>query len=145
LNCNGGFHLVKKSYLIGFIIFLLMAMTGIALLAQNSVDDRGDTNDPATNPRANACYAGGSLDDSCDADWKWVCGWGIIRVESGLLNRAVLSSECQALMPALATAVPPSNGKSKTSNTGIPAPVVTEEAGGGVGNDSIFVTATPPI
>jgi hypothetical protein len=136
---------MKKSYLIGFIIFLLMAMTGIALLAQNSVDDRGDTNDPSANPRANACYAGGLLDGLCDADWKWICGWGIIRVDAGLLNRAVLSSECQALMPALATAAPPSNSKSKTSDADIPAPVVTEDAGGGAGNDSIFVTATPPV
>jgi hypothetical protein len=106
---------VKKSYLIGVIVFLLIAMSGIALLAQNGVDDRGDSNNPVTNPRANACYAGGSLAGTChDLAWKWVCGWGIIRVEQGILNRAVLSSECQALMPALEPTFTP-NAKEKVT------------------------------
>ena len=104
---------MQKSYLIGLLFVLLIAMSGIALLAQNSVDDRGDANNPAINSRANACYAGGSLAGKCDADWKWVCGWGIIRVEEGMLNRASLASECQGLMPALEpTYTPQANTKS---------------------------------
>jgi hypothetical protein len=112
-------NLMKKSYLIGLLFVLLVAMSGIALLAQSTVDDRGNANDPVTNPRANACYAGGSLAGKCDAEWKWVCGWGIIRVEEGLLNRAVLASECQALMPVLEPTYTP---KAKVNTTEDVAP-----------------------
>jgi hypothetical protein len=121
---------VKKPYLIGFIFFLLVAMSGIVLLAQNPLDDQGNPNDPAINSRANACYTGGSLAGKCDAEWKWVCGWGIIRVEEGILNRAMLSAECQALMPVLAP-------------TYTPRPLNTQQSNG-AGSNSIFTTPPPP-
>jgi hypothetical protein len=94
--------LVKKPYVMGLIFLLFAAMSAVGLLAQSGVDDRGTPNNPATNPRANACYTGGSLAGTCqDFEWKWVCGWGIIRVEAGILFRHQLATECQALMPAL--------------------------------------------
>lgn len=126
---------MKKPCVIGFLFILFIALSGIALLAQNSVDDQGDPNDPATNPRANACYAGGSLAGRCNVEWEWVCGWGIIRVEKGLLNRAVLASACQPLMSGqLSTNASQSNRGSSNSNA---------VSGGGTGNESIFFTNTP--
>jgi hypothetical protein len=114
--------LMKKAYLISLIIFVLIAMSGIALLAQSSVDDRGNANDPSTNPRANVCYAGGSLAGKCDAEWKWVCGWGIARVEAGMLNRAVLASECQGLMPVLEPTYTPRAKVNVTEDVSPPTP-----------------------
>ena len=119
--------LMKKSYLIGLLFVLLIAMSGIALLAQSSVDDRGNANDPATNSRANACYTGGSLAGKCDAEWKWVCGWGIARVEAGMLNRAVLASECQGLMPVLEPTFTPRAKVNTTEDVSPPLPTLTKK------------------
>lgn len=117
---------MKKLYLLSLVCLAMFAMSAVVLLAQTTVDDRGNPNDPATNPRANVCYTGGSLAGKCDEEWKWVCGWGIARVEKGIFNRAVLSAECQNLMPALEPTYTPPAKESK-----------------GAGNDSIFPTTTP--
>lgn len=108
---------MKKISITALVLFLLVGLSGIALFAQTGVDDKGVVNDPATNPRANACFAGGSLAGTClNLEWKWVCGWGIIRVEKGLLSRETLSPECQALMPALLpTYTPPPGTKAATA------------------------------
>jgi hypothetical protein len=116
---------VKKPYLIGLLFIFLIAMSSMVLLAQNNADDKGIVNDPATNPRANACFTGGSLFGKCDADWKWVCGWGIIRVEEGILNRAVLIPQCQSLMPALAPTYTPQASNEDDKPT--PFPTKTPE------------------
>lgn len=112
---------MKKSYVIGLFFVFLLAMSSLMLMAQNGVDDTGIDNDPATNPRANACYTGGSLAGQCNAEWKWVCGWGIIRVEEGLLNRANLATECQGLMPAPEPTYTP-QANTKITSTPIPTP-----------------------
>jgi len=108
---------MKRIYITGLVVFLLVALSGIALFAQSSVDDKGVVNNPANNPRANACFDGGSLAGTClNLEWKWVCGWGIIRVEKGLLFRETLSAECQALMPVLLpTYTPPPSTKAATA------------------------------
>jgi hypothetical protein len=72
-------------------ISVLLVMVGV-LAAQ---DDQGKVNDPGPNERANACFAGGSLEGKChttdadrdgdidqlDVEFMWWCGWYLIRVE----------------------------------------------------------------
>lgn len=78
------------------LIFLLM-MIGILSLSVVSTLAQED-NDPNTNPDANACLAGGSMEGKCnndadgdgvvtdeEIDWQWTCGWYLIRFEHGLL------------------------------------------------------------
>ena len=72
-------------------VSVLLVMVGV-LAAQ---DDQGKVNDPGANERANACFAGGSLEGKChttdadrdggidqlDVEFMWWCGWYLIRVE----------------------------------------------------------------
>jgi hypothetical protein len=117
---------MKKVYIVSLMICLLLAVSSISLFAQNNTggttangqqtqtfngnagranfDDFGNANNPFTNQRANACYLGGSLAGICDTQWEWECGWGIIRVENGMIPSALLSQQCQALKASPATA-----------------------------------------
>jgi hypothetical protein len=45
-----------------------------------------DPLNPRSNPAANACYAGGSMEGRCDSDYLWVAGWYLIRLEHSLLR-----------------------------------------------------------
>ena len=47
------------------VVVALLGLLAFGAMAQG-VDDEGNTNDPAVNPRANACYEGGSMFDKCD-------------------------------------------------------------------------------
>jgi hypothetical protein len=119
--------MMKKHFVLSLVMVLMAALTVVVMLAQNSVDDHGTSNDPLKNERANACYTGGSLAGKCNEEWKWVCGWGIIRVEEGLLPRQVLSAACQSLMPALAPTYTPQPRSAEVAATAVPFPSNTPE------------------
>lgn len=90
------------------VVAVLVVFVG-ALLAQ---DDEGNVNDPGFNPRANACFAGGSLEGKChttDADFDgdiddldiafmWWCGWFKIRVEYRHIPPAAAPAGCHAVL-----------------------------------------------
>jgi hypothetical protein len=74
---------------------LLIFAVSVAFAQTQSVDDQGNPNDPRINPRANACYAGASMEGKCHiagnpelTDWHWTAGWYLIRFEYGLISRA---------------------------------------------------------
>jgi len=74
--------------LISVLLFLLLLVMSFSVIhAADSVDDQGNPNDPTVNDRANACYAGGSLEGKCDSDILWAAGWYLIRFEFGTFER----------------------------------------------------------
>ena len=79
------------------VVLTLLLLATQLVVAQ--VDDEGNVNDPTTNPRANACYEGGSMQDKCDTDWEWKCGWHLIRFEEGLTPLDQFPIECSSLLP----------------------------------------------
>jgi hypothetical protein len=95
---------MRKVILHVIVLLLVGLLVGLAL----AQDDRGDPNDPETNERANACFAGGSWEGKChqtdtdfdgdvdehDINWMWRCGWYRIRAEKGLLKEGDYPSEC---------------------------------------------------
>lgn len=62
-----------------FVVVLSAGMT----LAQDTAEPL--PNDPAVNPDANACFAGGSMEGTCVTDSEWIAGWIKIRNEAGLI------------------------------------------------------------
>ena len=105
-----------KSLVIGMILLLLL-VTGAVALAQ----DEGGSNDPATDPNANACYTGGSLEGKCGTsdldhdgvveDWEvnlmWTCGWYLIRYEHYGIPRSAVPQDCEFLLPPIPEAPAP--------------------------------------
>lgn len=90
-----------KSFTIVFLIALLSIVTVVA---------QDGANDPSTNPDANACYEGGSLEGKCNSDlngdgvvsdaeidWSWNCGWYAIRVENGILPTSSVPNWCGSM------------------------------------------------
>ncbi|MFQ3647106.1 MAG: hypothetical protein SNJ54_10300 [Anaerolineae bacterium] len=83
---------------------LILVVVG-AIMAQ---DDQGQVNDPGFNERANACFAGGSLEGKChttdadrdgdidqlDVEFMWWCGWYLIRVEYKQLPMSAAPEGC---------------------------------------------------
>lgn len=97
---------------------LVLAMVGFAALpvmAQENTDDQGNPNNPAVNDRANACFAGGSMQGQCDDELKWTAGWHLIRFEKGLLKREDVPDWANWVLPPL-----------------LPPPPVSGSAGGPV-------------
>jgi len=89
-----------------FLVILVaaFALSVVGVLGQEAPFD----NDPATNPDANACYEGGSMEDKCnddmngdgvvtqnEIDWAWNCGWYLIRYEN---NMGGLPADCVSLL-----------------------------------------------
>jgi hypothetical protein len=91
---------MKRSYLIGGALYIIIMILGIALLLHDGLDDDGMPNIPLFNERANACYGGGSLAGTCATEADWQCGWSWIRLENGLMTREDFPQECHALLPA---------------------------------------------
>lgn len=88
--------MLKKLILLIYIAFLI----GTVVIAQTGLDDQGKPNDPNENERANACYEGGSMEDKCDTDWEWMCGWYIIRLDpQNEASRAEFPPACINLLP----------------------------------------------
>jgi hypothetical protein len=97
-------------------ILLSLWLAGVSL----AQDDQGNPNDPTVNERANACFAGGSLEGKChttDADangviddldvaFMWWCGWYIIRAEQGLLRAEDTPEGCYFEPAPVATGCP---------------------------------------
>jgi len=91
-----------------FVLTLILMISSLIILAQ-------EDNDPATNPDANACYAGGSLAGTCsttdvnkngviddgDIEWMWTCGWYLIRAEQGMISADDLHPEGCNLPPEI--------------------------------------------
>lgn len=73
---------MSSKTLLAVLVFLLFA----GIVSAFGLDDRGNPNDPNTNPRANACYAEGAMAGKCDTDWEWNAGWYLIRYQYGLLG-----------------------------------------------------------
>lgn len=105
---------MHRRYVFTLIVALLLVIVGV-LLAQ---DDQGNVNDPGFNPRANACYTGGSLAGKChttdadrngviderDIEYMWTCGWYLIRVEFKQLPPSAAPTGCNIVFP---TPIPP--------------------------------------
>lgn len=103
--------------LLGFMMVVVSVWFAGGSFAQ---DDQGNPNDPALNERANACFAGGSLEGKChttDADangviddldvaFMWWCGWYIIRAEQGLLRAEDTPEGCYFEPAPVATGCP---------------------------------------
>lgn len=89
---------MKRSLIILFLFFIFVL---VPLVAAQSIDDRGNPNNPNDNERANTCYDGGSMADKCISDWEWVCGYYLIRFEYGILSRENFPSDCAVLLPSL--------------------------------------------
>lgn len=101
---------------------LLASLVLVAIGAVMAQDDTGKVNDPGFNERANACFAGGSLEGKChttdadrdndidqlDIDFMWWCGWYIIRVEYKQLPASVVPDGCyfEPAPPPTPTAAP---------------------------------------
>jgi hypothetical protein len=65
-------------------LILLCAVTFVAVFAQ---DAPLNPLDPKTNPDANACFEGGTLEGKCDSQILWEAGWYLIRFEKELISR----------------------------------------------------------
>lgn len=75
------------------LIFLMLLISSVSLLAQG-VDDEGNSNDPNSNDRANACY---DETANCTSEWDWICGWHFIRWQADSSYEMPLT--CQVLLP----------------------------------------------
>jgi hypothetical protein len=62
------------------ILLLIFIVTSVIAIAE----EHGSSNDPGTNPDANACYEGGTWEGQCDSEVAWQCGWYLIRYDSGM-------------------------------------------------------------
>jgi hypothetical protein len=93
---------MKPTRFIQMVAFLLIVISGSGLWAQDSsLDDQGHVNNPFTNPRANACYAGASLAGTCTTQAEWECGWAFIRFEYAIFPREMFTTPCALLLPEL--------------------------------------------
>lgn len=88
-----------KRPLILVVLVVSLLLPALFIRAAVGVDDRGNPNDPAVNPRANACYTGGSLEGKCHTEVEWVAGWYLIRFESGILSRDEVPEDYQWVLP----------------------------------------------
>jgi hypothetical protein len=118
-----------------------------ALMAQ---DDRGNVNDPGFNERANACFAGGSLEGKChttdadfdgdiddlDIEYMWWCGWYKIRVEFRHIPRSAAPEGCQPLLAPLSvpSGAPAAGGGSVSPACDLPPSAIVFYFGGGPDN-----------
>ncbi len=85
-------------------LFLVLVLSlALVVMAQ---DDRGNSNDPTVNERANACYTGGTLAGKCTSEWDWIAGWYLIRFEYGLISREAFPEAYQSVLPALDPTAP---------------------------------------
>jgi hypothetical protein len=109
LSSNPSEFILKKR--VAILVLLLLSIFPISMIFSNpGFDDRGNANDPALNPRANACYEGGVMENKCTTDWDWNCGWYLIRFDAGMIARAAFPPACTGLLsaaPAVSTPVPP--------------------------------------
>lgn len=83
-----------KRLMILLTVLLLGTLTAVA-----QVDDQGNPNDPTVNDNANACFEGGAMEDKCDTDWEWDCGWYLIRFNYGITPREEFPVRCAILLP----------------------------------------------
>lgn len=101
--------MTKRMLTLGLMVLALVAVGAMAVFA---VDDEGNPNDPNVNDRANACFAGGTMEDRCyvdfnndgvvdefEIDWAWTCGWHLIRWEYGLIPSSAIPATCETLLP----------------------------------------------
>lgn len=78
-------------------LFIILFILSFSLLAF-ALDDEGETNDPTTNDRANACYDPGR---TCTTNWDWEAGWYFIRFEYGMISRENFPPQYAVVLPAL--------------------------------------------
>lgn len=90
--------MLKKSIVLIFIVLLALLISSILVLA-GGFDDRGNSNDPAVNDRANACYEAGTLAGKCDSDLEWQAGWYLIRYEFGIFERYEIPEWVEWVLP----------------------------------------------
>ena len=76
--------MLKKTFFITIVMLIILVITSMLIFAK---DDRGNSNDPTSNERANACYDDGSMAGKCDTELEWQAGWYLIRFEHGLIER----------------------------------------------------------
>ena len=69
-----------KKLVIIFLVVIMIVAIGL-VQADNSLD-----NDPNTNPDANACYEGGTLEGKCTTLLEWEAGWYLIRYEYRMID-----------------------------------------------------------
>jgi hypothetical protein len=116
-------------HIVSFLLIVLLAVGAFA--QENSVDDQGYANTPLTNPRANACYTGGTMAGTCETLADWECGWALIRFEYGLLPRNLVPNTCASLLPDepvfIIEAEHTASTSSQTSQPG-PGPVIVPTA-----------------
>ncbi len=131
-----------------FVLFAVLVVVVGALVAQ---DDRGNINDPGFNERANACFAGGSLEGKChttdadfdgdiddlDIEYMWWCGWYLIRVEFKQIPPFAAPEGCQPLlrlMSAPSGALAGGGGSASPNCPTLPPSAVVFYFGGGPDN-----------
>ncbi len=88
-----------KRAIFGMILVVVLAMPLLFIQAGESVDDRGNPNDPAVNERANACYAGAALEGKCHTEDEWIAGWYLIRFQYGIFSRDDVPEQYQWVLP----------------------------------------------
>lgn len=93
--------------LIGVLIVVCIALSGLGAAVALGTDDQGNPNDPTGNDRANACYDGSTMEGKCGTEWAWVCGWYIIRYDAGIYTREEVPATCRILLPDLVEEAPP--------------------------------------
>jgi hypothetical protein len=92
--------------LVKVLIFFMLVFSLSAFISSAQED-----NDPATNPDANACNVGGSMEGKCNSDsngdgvvsqeevdWAWNCGWYLIRYEHQMIAASSFPQDCGILL-----------------------------------------------
>jgi hypothetical protein len=92
-----------KRALLGLILVIVLIIPFLFIQAADSVDDRGNPNDPAVNERANACYAGAALEGKCHTEDEWIAGWYLIRFQYGIFSRDEVPALYQWVLPTETT------------------------------------------
>ena len=73
-------------------LFVLLMVFASAL---TSAEETPNPLDPRTNPDANACYSGGSMDGRCENQNHWNAGWYLIRWEHDLMQAEDIPAQYQ--------------------------------------------------
>jgi hypothetical protein len=89
-----------KRIILGLVLIALLIVPALFLSAAESVDDRGNPNDPNANEQANACYAGAALEGKCHTEDEWIAGWYLIRFQYGIYSRDEVPEEYRWVLPA---------------------------------------------
>lgn len=89
---------MRKHLFLFTVLIIALILSSIAIFAQE--DDQGNPNDPNNNDRANACYEEGSMESKCHTEWEWICGWYMIRFDTGIFSREEVPATCASLLPA---------------------------------------------